>query len=44
MLETMSPGSLPPPPVISAPSERTPASDGRYPDTETFTHDNVPER
>jgi len=45
MPETMSPGALPPPPTISAPPERMPASDGaRYPDTETFTHDNVPER
>jgi len=45
MPETMSPGALPPPPTISAPPKRMPASDGaRYPDTETFTHDNVPER
>jgi hypothetical protein len=45
MPETMSPGALPPPPMISAPSERMPASYGaRYPDTETFTHDNVTEQ
>jgi hypothetical protein len=42
--ETMSPGALPPPPTISAPSTWTPAPStsygGRYPDTETFAHDN----
>ena len=44
MPETMSPGALPPPPTISAPSTRTPAPSAsygaRYPDTETFAHDN----
>src|SRR3979411_1338281 len=42
--ETMSPGALPPTPPISAPSARTPAPSAsygaRYPDTETFAHDN----
>jgi hypothetical protein len=44
MPETMSPGALPPPPTISAHSARAPAPSAsygaRYPDTETFAHDN----
>jgi hypothetical protein len=44
MPETMSPGALPPSPTISAPPTWTPAPStsygGRYPDTETFAHDN----
>ena len=45
MPETMSPGALPPPPTISAPS--TPAAPpsasygGRYPNTETLSRDRV---
>ena len=45
MPETMSPGALPPPPTISAPS--TPVSPpsasygGRYPNTETLSRDRI---
>jgi len=48
MPETMSPGALPPPPTISAPSTWTPAPSAsygaRYPDTETFDSGNVREQ
>jgi len=45
MPETMSPGALPPPPTLSAPSISTPAPSasygGRYPNTESLSRDRV---
>ena len=45
MPETMSPGALPPPPTMPAPSVSTPAPSasygGRYPDTESLSRDRI---
>lgn len=45
MPETMSPGALPPPPTISAPSAPVAAPSasygGRYPNTETYSRDRI---
>jgi hypothetical protein len=45
MPETMSPGALPPPPTLSAPSVSTPAPSasygGRYPNTESLSRDRI---
>ena len=45
MPETMSPGALPPPPTLPAPSISTPAPSaswgGRYPNTESLTRDRI---
>ncbi|HEX9328721.1 MAG TPA: hypothetical protein VF915_19510 [Reyranella sp.] len=45
MPETMSPGALPPPPTISAPSVSTPAPSasygGRYPNTESLSRERI---
>src|SRR5215510_1733180 len=45
MPETMSPGALPPPPTMPAPSVSTPAPSasygGRYPNTESLSRDRI---
>jgi hypothetical protein len=45
MPETMSPGALPPPPTLPAPSISTPAPSasygGRYPNTESLSRDRI---
>jgi hypothetical protein len=45
MPETMSPGALPPPPTLPAPSASTPAPSasygGRYPNTESLSRDRI---
>lgn len=45
MPETMSPGALPPPPTVPAPSISTPAPSasygGRYPNTESLSRDRI---